>query len=331
MSYSSSNFLPKGTKCTRLLKLIQLLGYQGPFHKRGLAHNIFMWHGDGKNEISFVGVELYLCKDDKGALRVDTRTRVGRSYWDLRKQNETIKAIHDYLGGRFETDEGRNRFLKEQGESTNKLQSALFVPRWAFHNAIMRYKLLRMDGGGISYGATYAEDKVSDLLFLNDINPRFLVNSLLVTYYVSIWESYLTDSYIAIVRHAGLENSEGLKLQLGRDDLADLAAGGITVEEALARRLSFQRPSVAAKNFHSIDRTLDIAGALKKPYHRRKEALFDTIDGYIDLRNEIAHTGRCGCLTDARTDAIADDFTAAADRVYEEFASHYGFEALRDF
>lgn len=331
MSYSSSNYLPRSTKRTQLLRLIQLLGYEGPFREQGFTHDVFMWHGDGKSEISFVGVELYLCRDDEGSFQVDTRTRAGQSYWDLRKQNETIKAIRDYLGGSFETDAGKNRLLKEQGESTDKLQSALFVPRWVFHNAMMRYKLLRMDGGGISYGATYAEDKVSDLPFMNNINPRFLVNSLLITYYVSVWESYLTDSYIAIVRHAGLENAEGLKLQLGCDDLVELAAGGITVEEILARRLSFQRPSVAAKNFRSLDRTLNIADALKRPYRRRKMALFDTIDGYVDLRNEIAHTGHCGHLTDARTDAIADDFTAAVDRVYEEFASHYGFEALRGF
>ena len=332
MSCSSSSFLPKSTKRTQLLKLIQLLGYEGPFRERGFEHDFFMWYGDGKNEISFVGVELYLYRDDEGSFRIDTRTRAGRSYWDLRKQNETIKAIHDYLGGRFETDEGRNRPLKEQGESANKLQSALFVPRWVFHNAMARYRLLRMDGGGSSYSATFAGDKVSDIAFMNDINPRFLVNSLLVTYYVSIWEGYLADSYIAIVRHAGLEKAEGIKLQLGCDDLADLTAAGIAVEEVLARRLSFQRPSVAARNFHSIDRSLDIAGALKRPYRRRKEALFDTIDGYVDLRNEIAHTGRCGIyLTDARTDAIADDFIAAVDCVYGEFASHYGFEALRDF
>ena len=108
-----------------------------------------MWYGDGKNEISFVGVELYLCKDESGAFRVGACTRIGRSYWDLQKQNETIKAIRDYMGGSFSTDEGKNRYLKGQGESTSKLQSELYDPRWVFHNAMTRYKLLKIDGSGI--------------------------------------------------------------------------------------------------------------------------------------------------------------------------------------
>jgi len=332
MSYSSYNLLPQNASRTQLLKLIKLLGYEGPYHESGEAYDFFMWHGDGKREISFVGVELYLYKDDGGMLHADTRTRAGRSYWDLQKQNETIKAIRDYMGGSFSTDEGKGRYLKEQGESTNKLQCALFVPRWVFHNAMVRYSLLRMNGSGVKFEGGYAADKISSFQFLNDMNPRFLVNSLLVTYYVSIWERYLVDSYVAIMRHAGLENAKDLKLNLRRDDLESIMAGRATVEETLARTRSFQRPTIVARNFCEIDQSLDIAGALKRPYHRRKKSLFESIDSYVDLRNDIAHTGRCDiCLTDSATDSIAEDFVAAVDRVYEEFAAHYGFTALRGF
>ena len=197
---------------------------------------------------------------------------------------------------------------------------------------MIRYKLLRIDGSGVKYEAFYAADETSSLTFMNDINPRFLVNSLLVTYYVSIWERYLADSYIAIVRHDGLENAENVKLSLERDDLETITAGNTTVEETLTRNLSFQRPSIVAGNFRAIDRDLDIAGSLKRPYHRRKKSLFESIDNYIDLRNEIAHMGHSDtCPTDGSTDAIASDFVAAVERVYEEFASHYRFTPLRGY
>ena len=116
MSYSSCNYLPKGIKRGQLLKLVELLGFERRCHESDDAYDSFMWHGDGKNEISFVGVELYPHKDEDDAFRVDTRTRSGRSYWDLQKQNEVIKAIHDYLGGRFSTDEGKTKRTRREHE-----------------------------------------------------------------------------------------------------------------------------------------------------------------------------------------------------------------------
>ena len=77
---------------------------------------------------------------------------------------------------------------------------------------------------------------------------------------------------------------------------------------------------------------IDIAGALRKPYRRRKVSLYDSIEALVDARNTFVHAGRMDLdLYDKRLNATLDDMTAAVDRAYGHIAKYYGFTAIHDY
>ena len=141
MSYCSENRLPLNTNRRRLFEIIELLGYKkakDPLKIDGqLASYLYK---ETNEEISFVELELYVYKYDD-CISVQTRTRMGRSYWDLKQQNKTISLLKSVFGGDFSTDEGNNRYLSFDVEEPSKLECSLFLARWRLHNAIMNAKV----------------------------------------------------------------------------------------------------------------------------------------------------------------------------------------------
>lgn len=65
MSYCSENRLPLNTSRKRLFEIIELLGYQKAKDPLKIEGQIASYYWDGSNdEISFVGIELYVYKHD---------------------------------------------------------------------------------------------------------------------------------------------------------------------------------------------------------------------------------------------------------------------------
>lgn len=94
----------------------------------------------------------------------------------------------------------------------------------------------------------------------------------------------------------------------------------------LADSLSFQRPGIIAENFRRLNSSIDIGAWLRKPYHRRKKTLFESISEIIDLRDAIVHAGITSCtLSDNEIRRILFDLTEAANRVYDGLGKVYGF------
>ena len=93
MSYCSENKLPLTTPIKRLFEVIELLGYQKAKDLFKIENQIgnYIWYGNN-DSISFVGLELSVYRE-LDCISVQTRTRVGRSYWDLQWQNKTISLI----------------------------------------------------------------------------------------------------------------------------------------------------------------------------------------------------------------------------------------------
>jgi hypothetical protein len=119
---------------------------------------------------------------------------------------------------------------------------------------------------------------------------------------------------------------------LDSKELSDIIQGRITIEEVLANRMSFQRPRIVIQNFKNLGAGLDLGEPLRKPDNRRKESLFDSIDKYVGMRNEIAHTGSSPkALTDKDVVSITKDFSAAVDRIYEYLGTQFNFEPRYDF
>ena len=60
--------------------------------------------------------------------------------------------------------------------------------------------------------------------------------------------------------------------------MIDISNGNKSLEEALARTLSFQNIEKINSNFMAIDKKYDLGRVLKKPYKNRKESLYEQIN-----------------------------------------------------
>lgn len=329
MSYTSINTFPEGTTITSVKNLVELLGYIKCADVLSIPEQVgcYSWVADFP-DISFVGIELSIYRSNN-AVSVETRTRAGRSYWDIKQQNITIKYLHDYLGGSFETDEGKNKYLYRDAVEPSRLASGLYLSRWIFNNALITpriYMNCRTLQGDV------AKEKPTGLDWMDKINPRFFSNSIIIPYILGAWEEYFRSSFVVLLQYADCKIKAYKLMRVRAEDFVNVLKLGKRLENQLADSLSFQRPDVIDANFRAINEKLDIAGSLRKPYKRRKKTLFDYIDDIVEERNLLVHTAKNNMLiTDKELAKMITDFEAAADKIYALFGDVYGFTPNKDF
>ena len=328
MSYESESKLPAGTSVKRLKDVVELLGYMSVKDGFKIPERVgcYFWH-DPSEYKSWTGVELGIYYDE-GALKLSTRTRVSRSYWDLTHQNKTIKMVRDIFGGTFVTDEGTSRYLRPGHPPPSPLSSGCYLARWKFHNALMKARWYlscrKLEGDA-------ARDAPSPLSFLDEMNPRLLSNNLLVPFIIAVWEEYYRATFTAVLRYADKREVVLKKARLSHAQLEQIAAEK-QIERAIAECFSFQRPSVIGENFKMIDKRLDLVGAMRKPHRRRKVTLSDSIESLVEARNAFVHAGDMDMsLFDKDLQTIMSDIVVAVDRSYEAIGSHFGFATIHDY
>lgn len=313
----------------KVKEVIELLGYVPVDDRIYKDHKgSYMW-SETRDYQSWVGVELTLFKAKSEPVVVYTRSRAGRSYWDLIQQNKTLRLVRDLLGGSFTTDAGKNRYWHPDEPPPKPVASGCYLARWRFHNALIKPRMYLSQRG---LDQPNAKSDPTGHWLIDDMNPRFFSNNLLIPYLIAIWEDFLKSSFIAMLRYSPQREAALKRARLNHNHLEMIAAGTSTIEVALAESLSFQRPSVVADNYKLIDPQFNLSTPLRKPYRRRKESLFEAIDGYVELRNEFVHTGRMDAkLTDKRVAKAMDDFEVAVDRCYSAFGKQFNFAPIRSF
>lgn len=136
MSYTSESKLPSTVKLPQLQEVVELLGYIKIRDTLKIPNQVGSYFWLDENDYrSWYGVELQIYRK-QGAITVDTRSTISRSYWDLKHQNKTIKTIRDLFGGHFITDAGRNRYWRPNEPPPSSLSSGCYLARWYFHNAL---------------------------------------------------------------------------------------------------------------------------------------------------------------------------------------------------
>jgi hypothetical protein len=328
MSYESENELPAGTSVKRLKEVVELLGYKsvrGRFKIPGRV-GCYFWHEPAEYQ-SWTGVELDIYYDE-GSLKLHTRTRSSRSYWDLVHQNKTIKMVRGIFGGTFVTDAGSNRYFHPEHAPPSPLSSGCYLARWSFHNALMKAQWYlscrKLEGDA-------ARDAPSPFSFLDEMNPRLLSNNLLVPFIIAVWEEYYRATFTAVLRYADKREVVLKKARLSHAQLEQIAAEK-QIERAIAECFSFQRPSVIGENFRMIDARLDLVGAMRRPYRRRKLTLSESIESLVESRNAFVHAGDMEMsLFDKELQTIMSDIVVAVDRSYEAIGIHFGFATIHDY
>lgn len=323
MSYSTENILPKGVTVAQVVAFAKLLGYTSsgimtaPGHPRLTCLGYF----ERKDYRSWVGVEFSAMMHD-GAVHVGTRTRIGRSHYDFQFQTKTAREVRRRFGGSL-VEDGPEWFTPGPPFPPVASGCHLAIERLDWH--LTRIKLFRLRSKPPS--EMLNEKAIEGVMpYMRDLNPEVFLGNLLVPYVVSMIESYLKDSYIALLRYSPRKATVLKGARLSGEQLAAISDDRLSVEEAIAETMSFQRLSAIAKNFQELDPKLDILGVLRRPYRRRKRTLLDDIDGLITKRHDLIHRTTLDRDTDARkVYDLVDDVHDAMNRIHRHLTEHYGW------
>ena len=340
MSLCSTNYISSNIKIKKLYWVIERLGYKEIELERELRNSYrkcYLWRPSNL-DLTYVGVELNISKNDNGKIRVETRTRAGRSYVELTQQNTTIKTIKDFFGGTFETDYGKNIYMNSEDCSPEKsnIAMALYVQRWKFNNALIPIKIFAQFMEKSLHKDTLAGDlygtQVGVLPFTDHLRPCVVSANIQLPYIIGAWENYVKNSYLSILKYVNTDNKIIKPDRLSVDDLEKIKTGESSVEECIVSKFSFQRPQTIINNFGQLDKKLDVNAVFDKPYKRKTTKLKTSIDEIITLRNQIVHDGFIDTkLTDKDVKNFLDEVEEAANRLYKLFAKKYEFKANFNF
>jgi hypothetical protein len=324
VSYESENTLPKETRLETVCEFLQLLGYERFKGRHPLRRpNVidFGWFSTSHYE-SNVGVELHLRRTETGELIVYTRTPLARSYHDLLQQNRTIREIRRRFGGNFETDAGRNRCWCTKGISS-PIPAARGVRR-AYSR--LRYSLFQIAVYRQSISIAPERKKISGVEWIDSLNPSVLSNNLLLPFLTAALEDFFKSSFVALLRYSERKETFFKNARLNASHLTGISDGKLTVEEAIAQALPFQRISSICDHFKALDSALDLASCLKRPYRRRSVSLFESIEKMVEKRHELIHRNTLASdYSDELAEHDINNVEVATKRCILKMNNHYAW------
>jgi hypothetical protein len=329
MSYTSESKIPSKVKLSQLQEVVDLLGYKKLRDAPDVPNMVgsYLWY-DENDYKSWYGVELQIYRE-KGEITVNTRSTISRSYWDLKHQNKTLKTIRDLFGGHFTTDAGRNRYWHPDEPPPSPLSSGCYLARWQFHNLLGKARIYLMTR---KLEGPIAREKPSGLSIIEEMNPRLLSNNLLIPYVIAVWEEYFRATFAAVLKYSNQREGALKKARLSHSQLEQIAVKEQPVERTIAECFSFQRPSSIAESFKVLDSKLDIGGAMRKPYKRRKVSLYNSIEALVEARNAFVHAGQMNMeMYDEKLQTVLADIVEAVDRAYAAIGEHYSFAPIHDY
>lgn len=335
MSLGSRNYIPSTVPFKNLFWVIEKLGYVETLVPKDLKQyykKMYFWQPE-KQDLTYVGVELNVCRAENNKICIETRTRAWRSYIELQQQNQTIKIIKELFGGYYETDYGKNKLFPPNDCNPEKtdLEMAIYVQRWIFNNALIPLKIYSDFITQNIHTNGNAGDLLSDAIgvipFIDSMRPIVVSNNIQLPYLIGAWENYIKNVFLAVLKY-GDECDKFIKPdKLSAEDLMKIKKGEASIEECLVSRLSFQRPHAIIANFKKLDSSIDVNAIFQKPFKRRKTSLYNQIDNIIELRNEIVHDGFLDVnLSQKDISRFIENITEVADRLYKAIGEKYNFE-----
>lgn len=275
MGYDTSNILPKETKEKDVKEFLKLLGYYG-------QGSVYAFYKDEDYKF-FEGVVLFITREDNNInnpLQIDTHTSIWSSDYDIDFQNYTVNHLKKEFGGTFITDFGKSRYLKVHKPKRFGAQNGCYFAFFRLHNQFVEAKMLlskieENEWGKDNYGL--------------NINHVSLATNIITTYISSIIENYFRDIYVALLKYSDKKDKVFKNAKITSDDMLDICSGKINMEQAIAYSKSFQNIHKIHANFKELAPKIDIYGTLSKPFHRRKETLFQTVNRVLEHRHGVVH------------------------------------------
>lgn len=272
MGYDAYLYVNKNNSKKSIEGLLKLMGYD--------RHGSIFFFGRDIEYKYVTGVSVWLFEENECQYVYRVRSNSWASGYDLKMMNDTIRNFKRYLGARFSSDYGNNRYFPEENlikGAENGCYLALFDLDNAFSN--LEYYFFNIPDDSNLDENTF---KVAGIL-----PPRVLTCNVFLSYLCSLMEDFFRNLFIALLRFS--DNKQRIIDIKHISDMEDFYKGKMTLEELYARSLSFQNINKINHNFKKIDDKLDIGSSLKKPYHNRKQSLYVEIDEIFNTRHGFIH------------------------------------------
>lgn len=308
MGYDATNYLSPDISKKELIEFLKLLGYRG----KGTEYYFF----EDDDYKYLYGVSLQISRTDDSIL-IHTRTPIYCSFYDLEYQNMTIRKIKKQFGGYFISDNGQNRYFINENDDTTPAERGCNAAHERLSN---RFNELLFLLNNINQDPNQAEAMES----FGIPSSATLLSNLSTTYLSSIIENYFRDLYVALIKYSDKKEKIITNSNINKNDLFEVSEGKLTIEDAVALSKSLQNIRKIDKYFREINSKIDIKGALSKPYHRRKESLFQTVDRVLEHRHSLVH--RLNVDISYKKENVISDIKSvriALDRVYEHLCLIY--------
>ena len=310
MGYDATNYLSPDISKKELIDFIKSMGFRG----KGTEYYFFE-----NDDYKFLyGVSLQISRTDDSIL-IHTRTPIYCSFYDLDFQNMTIRKIKKQFGGYFISDNGRNRYFIIENDDTTPSERGCYAAHERLSN---RFKELLFLLNNINQDPNQAEAMES----FGIPSSATLLSNISTTYLSSIIENYFRDLYVTLIRYSDKKEKIITNSNINKNDLFEVSEGKLTIEDAVALSKSLQNIKKIDSYFREINSKIDIKGALSKPYHRRKETLFQTVDRVLEHRHSLVH--RLNVDISYKKENVISDIKSvrvALDRVYEHLCSVYNW------
>ncbi len=116
-----------------------------------------------------------------------------------------------------------------------------------------------------------------------------LLSNIATTYISSIIENYFRQLYVSLLKYSDKKENIISSVRVNNYDLFEVSEKRMSIEDAVALSKSFQNIRKINSYFSEINKRIDIKGTLSKPYRRRKETLYETINRVLEHRHSLVH------------------------------------------
>ena len=315
MGYDCTNFLNSGNSFKEVEDFLVILGY------RRYSKGSFFFYNEA-DYLSFSGISANLNTLKNDEISVDLHTQIFANKYDVDQLNFTAKQLRSRFGGYFSSDFGKNRYIKIDDIQRNPDEAGCYRAYFHFENNISRVfvytNYVKFDVQLPPIGMFPAADSM---------NPIIISNNLVIPFLVSIIEDYYKSSYISILKYHSKKERIIKNSKFYPDDLTSISNNELSIEDALARSKSFQNINKIARNFNELDKNIDLFSVLKKPYRRRKETLFDSLDKFFEKRHSLIHNNQVvATYTKRMLEKDINNVEESIKRSYNHFIDVFGWQ-----
>ncbi len=209
------------------------------------------------------------------------RAQIWASSYDIELLNRTLRMLKKYCNASFISDNGKNRYFTE-GIKTKGAENGCYLAATKLEKNFT-YLLHSL--------SKYPEDTAAEKAMIDYglVSPCVFNANVYSSYLCALIEDYFRATYIALLKYSDRKTIILSNCKLSAYDLIDINSGNKSLEEAYSRTLSFQNIQAIVRNFKDLDPKLDVGAPLKRPYHKRKENLYEQINRIFERRHRMVH------------------------------------------